>query len=106
MQELGGKRGRRLLVVANRLPVNVSFNQDDGSIQTTMSCGGLVCCLKALSKSVHFRWFGWPGTDTHRNDQEQVREQLESQYDAVPIFLNSQDAENHYNGFSSMLVYL
>lgn len=101
MQHLGDKPGQRLLVVANRLPVNVTINPDDGSVETKMASGGLVSGLQALSKSMQFQWFGWPGTDIHRNDRQRVRDELESQYNAVPIFLKSQDVEDHYNGFSS-----
>ena len=104
MQELGDRPGRRLFVVANRLPVNVSIGED-GAVETAVACGGLVSGLQALSKSIQFQWFGWPGTDIHRNDREHVTKELVSQYNAVPIFLNKEAVENHYNGFSSKYMF-
>jgi trehalose 6-phosphate synthase len=100
MQKLGHKHGRRLLVVANRLPVNVSIC-DNGEIEMEMASGGLVAGLNALSKSIEFHWYGWPGTDIHRNDREEVSQQLTSRFNASPVFLNKQIVEEHYNGFSS-----
>lgn len=100
MQELGDRPGQRLFVVANRLPVNVLIRKD-GTVETTMASGGLVCGLQALSTSVQFQWFGWPGTNIHRHDMERVKERLGSQHNAVPIFLDGKVFEDHYNGFSS-----
>ena len=91
---------RRLLVVANRLPVNVSVNED-GTIKTEKASGGLVSGLQGLLKSVEFLWFGWPGADIHKNDKDKVTEQLRSEFSAIPIFLNQDIVESHYNGFSS-----
>jgi len=104
MQEIGDRPGRRLLVVANRLPVNVSIGQD-GKLGTSMASGGLVSGLQALSKSMQFQWFGWPGTDIHRHDMERVQEELVSQHNAVPIFLNKELVEGHYNGFSNSVLW-
>lgn len=91
----------RLLVVANRLPVNIT-QTEDGELKYTLSSGGLVSALQGLSKSMDFRWFGWPGTEIHRNDRDMVSQQLATQFSAVPIFLSKEMAEMHYNGFSSM----
>lgn len=104
MQELGDRPGTRLFVVANRLPVNVSIGED-GVVETTMASGGLVSGLQALSKTMQFQWFGWPGTDIHRHDMKRVKEELVSQYNAVPIFLNKELVESHYNGFSSKFLF-
>lgn len=97
----GGQPGRRLLVVANRLPVNVSLHEN-GEVEMQMASGGLVTALHALSRSMEFYWFGWPGVDIHRNDRAEVKKQLGDKFNAVPIFLNPETAERHYNGFSSM----
>lgn len=92
----------RLLVVANRLPVNIT-QTEEGEFEYTMSSGGLVSALQGLAKSMDFQWFGWPGTEIHRNDRDIVRQQLATQYKAVPIFLSKEMAEMHYDGFSSKL---
>lgn len=91
--------GKRLLVVANRLPVNLSIS-DNGDINLKLAAGGLVSGLQALSKTMKFCWFGWPGAYVHKNDR-QLKTELASQFNAVPVFLNDRDVEGHYNGFSS-----
>lgn len=90
----------RLLVVANRLPVNIT-QTEDGEFKYKMGSGGLVSALQGLSKSMDFQWFGWPGTEIHRNDRDMVRQKLATQFKAVPIFLSKEMAEMHYSGFSS-----
>jgi trehalose 6-phosphate synthase len=100
MQQIGDRPGARLLIVANRLPVNVSI-QENGEVDMKMASGGLVSGLQALSKTTEFQWFGWPGTDVHRNDQKRVAEDLDKRFNAVPVFLSNEAVENHYNGFSS-----
>jgi trehalose 6-phosphate synthase len=90
----------RLFVVANRLPVNIT-QREDGKFDYTMASGGLVSALQGLSKSMEFQWFGWPGTEIHRNDREMVRQELATRFKAVPIFLPKETADGHYNGFSS-----
>ncbi len=90
----------RVLVVANRLPITINAHPD-GNFEYHLSSGGLVSGLKCLAKAVDFKWFGWPGIDVHRNDKDTVRRQLQDQFDAVPVFLNEDLAERHYNGFSS-----
>lgn len=90
----------RVIVVANRLPITIT-PQPDGIFEYAMSSGGLVSGLRSLSQVVDFKWFGWPGIDVHRNDKDTVRRDLQDQFGAVPVFLNSDLAERHYNGFSS-----
>ncbi|KAJ5807769.1 Alpha-alpha-trehalose-phosphate synthase (UDP-forming) [Penicillium riverlandense] len=94
----------RLFVVANRLPVTIT-QTEDGQFQYTMAAGGLVSALQGLSKSMEFQWFGWPGTEIHRNDRETVRQELATRFKAVPIFLPKETAERHYNGFSNSVLW-
>jgi trehalose 6-phosphate synthase len=90
----------RLLVVANRLPVTIS-QQENGQFDFTMASGGLVSGLQSLSKTMEFQWFGWPGTEIHRNDQDTVKDQLATRFHAVPVFLSTQAVKHYYSGFSS-----
>ncbi|KEF58144.1 uncharacterized protein A1O9_06068 [Exophiala aquamarina CBS 119918] len=94
----------RVIVVANRLPITVK-PQPDGNFDYSMSSGGLVSGLRSLAKAVDFKWFGWPGIDVHRNDKDAVRRDLQHGFDAVPVFLDSQLAERHYNGFSNSVLW-
>lgn len=93
---------RNLIIVSNRLPLSVK--QVDGAYQSSLSSGGLVTSLSGLTKSTKFQWFGWPGIEVRDpKDQEDVQKSLEA-HNAIPIFLDSSLAHEHYNGFSSKLL--
>ncbi|EXJ90236.1 hypothetical protein A1O1_03335 [Capronia coronata CBS 617.96] len=94
----------RVLVIANRLPITIKPDAE-GNFDYTMSSGGLVSGLRSLARVVDFKWFGWPGLDVHRNDKDRVRGQLHDQFNAVPIFLQKDLAERHYNGFSNSVLW-
>ncbi|KAJ5889193.1 hypothetical protein N7504_010003 [Penicillium tannophilum] len=93
---------RRLIVVSNRLPVSVK--RVDGGYQSSISSGGLVTALSGLN-STKFQWFGWPGIEVKDTaDREQVSQSLE-EHSAYPIFLDSDLAHEHYNGFSNRILW-
>lgn len=93
------KDKRDLIIVSNRLPLSVKHV--DEHYESSVSSGGLVTSLSGLTKSTQFRWFGWPGIEVKdANDREQVTQSLAG-HDAIPIFLDSGLAHEHYNGFSS-----
>ncbi|KAJ5820570.1 hypothetical protein N7474_006161 [Penicillium riverlandense] len=94
---------RKLVIVSNRLPL--SIKRVDGSFQSSLSSGGLVTSLSGLTKSTEFRWFGWPGIEVKdAKDRELVSQSLEEQ-NAIPIFLDSDLAHEHYNGFSNRILW-
>ncbi|KAJ5813356.1 uncharacterized protein N7503_000106 [Penicillium pulvis] len=93
---------RRLIVVSNRLPVSVK--RVDGGYQSSISSGGLVTALSGLN-STKFQWFGWPGIEVKDTaDREQVSKSLD-EHSACPIFLDSDLAHEHYNGFSNRILW-
>ena len=92
----------RLFIVSNRLPVTITKNKN-GSYDFKQSSGGLVAGLKGLSKSQPFQWFGWPGMEIPADEIEPLKKKLADEYDAVPVFLQDDMAELHYNGFSSTI---
>ncbi|OAL68444.1 alpha,alpha-trehalose-phosphate synthase subunit [Trichophyton rubrum] len=94
-----GGRKPQLLVVSNRLPLSLK-RTDDGKYESSKSSGGLVTSLSGISESIGFQWFGWTGLEISEDEQQEVQKLLAKQ-DAVPIFLNKELANNHYNGFSS-----
>ena len=94
----------RLKLVSNRLPVSVRHG-DDGSYEYTPSSGGLVSGLKGLSKATPFKWYGWPGVEVPKDDQDTVRKELQEKHNAVPVFLDEQLAKSYYDGFSSESLY-
>lgn len=89
----------RLLLVSNRLPITIG--QKDGEYTFSMSSGGLVTGLSGLSKTTKFQWYGWPGLQVPEPEIPQMTEDLKEKYGAVPVFIEEDLADRHYNGFSS-----
>jgi trehalose 6-phosphate synthase len=90
----------RLLLVSNRLPITIK-RSEDGKYDFSMSSGGLVSGLSGLSKSTKFQWYGWPGLEVPQDEIEGVKARLLQDYGAVPVMLDDDLADRHYNGFSS-----
>ena len=90
----------RLLLVSNRLPITIK-RSEDGSYDFSMSSGGLVSGLSGLSKSTSFQWYGWPGLEVPENEAGPLKQRLIEEYNAIPIFIDDELADRHYNGFSS-----
>jgi trehalose 6-phosphate synthase len=66
-----------------------------------MSSGGLVSGLSGLSKSTTFQWYGWPGLEVPEEEIATLTSRLKKEHNAVPIMLDDDLADRHYNGFSS-----
>lgn len=90
----------RLLLVSNRLPITIK-RSEDGKYDFSMSSGGLVSGLSGLSKSTTFQWYGWPGLEVPEPEIPEVKQRLKDEYGAVPVFIDDELADRHYNGFSS-----
>ncbi|KAI9933566.1 hypothetical protein ASPWEDRAFT_53309 [Aspergillus wentii DTO 134E9] len=98
-----GNNKRNLIIVSNRLPLSVK--RVDGAYLSSLSSGGLVTSLSGLTKSTEFRWFGWPGIEVKDSkDREQVCHSLD-EHNAVPIFLDTNLANEHYNKFSNTILW-
>ena len=78
---------RQLIIVSNRLPVQLSFNSDHWHIQS--SSGGLVSALSGVSSHLHFDWVGWPGADIGIAEQDSVKERLQTKHHYYPVFLST-----------------
>jgi trehalose 6-phosphate synthase len=91
----------RLLLVSNRLPITIK-RSEDGTYAFSMSSGGLVTGLSGLSKSTTFQWYGWPGLEVPEAEAGPMVQRLKDEYGAVPVFVDDELADRHYNGFSSM----
>lgn len=95
------KNEARLLLVSNRLPITIK-RSEDGKYDFSMSSGGLVSGLSGLSKSTTFQWYGWPGLEVPEPEIPVVKQRLKEEYGAVPVFIDDELADRHYNGFSSV----
>lgn len=70
-----------------------------------MSSGGLVSGLSGLSKTTTFQWYGWPGLEVPEEEIPVVKQRLKDEYGAVPVFIDDELADRHYNGFSSLFIH-
>ena len=91
----------RLLIVSNRLPITIR-RSGGGKYEFSMSSGGLVTGLSGLSKTTTFQWYGWPGLEVPDDEIDGVKQRLQDEFNATPVFMDDKLADRHYNGFSSM----
>jgi len=94
----------RLLLVSNRLPITIK-RSDGGHYDFSMSSGGLVAGLSGLAKSTKFQWYGWPGMQVPENEIAHVKQRLNDEFGAVPIFMSDELSDRHYNGFSNSILW-
>lgn len=94
------KQGDRLLLVSNRLPITIK-RSNEGDYNFSMSSGGLVTGLSGLSKKTAFQWYGWPGLEVPKDEAGPLVDRLKKEYGAIPVFVDDELADRHYNGFSS-----
>ena len=81
---------RRVVVVANRLPV--SFDEQTGAWET--SPGGLVSALTPILQRTKGSWVGWSGIPDREFDAFE-----HSDIDQVPVTLAQEEYEDFYVGF-------
>lgn len=97
-------QGQRLIVVSNRLPVTIKRGED-GQWNFSMSSGGLVSALSGCKKQMDFTWIGWPGVDVPESEREAMSKRLMEEYSCLPVFVNDEVADRHYNGFSNSILW-
>jgi len=59
--------------------------------------------LSGLSKTTTFVWYGWPGLEVPDAEAGPMIQKLHDEYGSVPVFIDDDLSERHYNGFSSRL---
>ncbi len=84
-----------LVVVANRLPVDLSI-AEDGTTSWRRSPGGLVSALEPVMQATAGAWVGWSGSPGEAPEP----------FDAegkhlVPVPLSAQEVTDYYEGFSN-----
>lgn len=94
---------KRLLIVANRLPVKVQ--EVNGDFKFQPSAGGLATGLNSLNIEYEKHWIGWPGIyPKDESKKEQISAKLER--DLIhPVFLSPRDINLYYEGFSNKTVW-
>ena len=95
----------RLLIVSNRLPVNVA--KKERGIRFESSVGGVATGLDSFYKSQESMWIGWSGItlDKVRVDEVQEIGERLKEGNCHPIFLSRQDADKYYYGFCNKTIW-
>lgn len=99
------QRRRKIIVVANRLPMDFKRHAD-GSWTFEKSPGGLVSCFAGIQARAKFDmvWIGWPGGDIPEEDREMVTAEAMKQ-NCFPVFLTQELISDYYNGFANNVLW-
>jgi alpha,alpha-trehalose-phosphate synthase [UDP-forming] len=84
-----------LVVVANRLPVDFTVDED-GEVSWTRSPGGLVTALEPMMQASDGAWIGWSGAPDLAHepfDGDDIR--------LVPVTLSAEEVQEYYEGFAN-----
>jgi alpha,alpha-trehalose-phosphate synthase [UDP-forming] len=87
--------GHDFVVVANRLPVDVTVGEN-GEPDWTRAPGGLVTAMAPVMARSEGAWVGWGGAP----DQELEPFEVDGT-ELVPVSLSADDVERYYEGFSN-----
>jgi len=95
----------RLLVVANRLPFNIT--KRGGEFNFRPSPGGLATGLSSLPESYEQLWIGWPGITSEKlasEGKDQIRKRLAGE-NCRPVFLSRKQIDHYYLGFCNKTIW-
>ena len=90
---------RRVLVVANRLPIRARRDARTARWTFDTAPGGLATALRGIATDVEFVWVGWLGADVPPAERPRVAERLMREHGCYPVFLDAQLVDRYYNGF-------
>ncbi len=97
---MGDEKGRRLIVVSNRLPVRIE--DVEGEFQYQQSVGGLTTTIDVLRERLDMIWFGTPGLNVEdERSESEIKAKLWDDYKCVPLFIDEEEFNLFYNGFSN-----
>eukprot|EP01065_Artemidia_motanka_P037768 TRINITY_DN4664_c0_g1_i2.p1 TRINITY_DN4664_c0_g1~~TRINITY_DN4664_c0_g1_i2.p1 ORF type:complete len:939 (+),score=282.35 TRINITY_DN4664_c0_g1_i2:88-2817(+) len=98
-------RTGRLIVVSNRLPVSITRGPDGGFFYKRAS-GGLVPAVEGVSAEVAgMLWLGNPGVVVPDEQIDDVSERLLKEGGCIPVWIDEDTANEHYNGFSNAILW-
>jgi trehalose 6-phosphate synthase/phosphatase len=69
---------------------------------------GIATYLEAAGADSPFQeyiWIGWPGANVPVKDQERLKQQFQSNFQAYPVFLSEHEMENFYHGFCNKTIW-
>lgn len=99
------KNMQRLVIVSNRLPVNVETSGEE--IRVIPSAGGLATGMSSVSEKYDNVWIGWSGLtlgETGKRTEKKVEQELESM-NYVPLHFTEEDLDGFYFGFSNKTIW-
>jgi hypothetical protein len=87
---------KRLIIVANRLPISLHKNSD-GEWGFKISAGGLVSALTSI-KDLPMLWIGWPGAVVEdQKEREEIDAKLKMNH-YIPVWMaKSNDLKNLFD---------
>ncbi|MBN1800035.1 MAG: bifunctional alpha,alpha-trehalose-phosphate synthase (UDP-forming)/trehalose-phosphatase [Candidatus Lokiarchaeota archaeon] len=100
------KKQQRLIIISNRLPIQVT--KDDDGLKFSPSIGGLATGLRSFQKQHNVLWIGWPGIDTDHLDaseKNKIKIKLIEDLDCYPVFLTKEDIKYYYAGFCNKTIW-
>lgn len=93
------------IIISNRLPINISKNEDDGKLLYKPSAGGLATGLGTVYKDGDNIWLGWPGLyPDSENQKNEISENIKKE-SMRPVFLTEEDVKEYYEGFSNSTIW-
>jgi trehalose 6-phosphate synthase/phosphatase len=103
--------GRRLVIVSNRLPFNVSIEGEKLSFRP--SAGGLVTGLASVRESrkqltalpSSCLWVGWPGSSVAAELRGKLIREALDRFQSFPVFLSEEQMEQFYLGFCNATIW-
>jgi trehalose 6-phosphate synthase/phosphatase len=97
-------RGRRLILVSNRLPFSVQ-RSGDGGIEIRPSAGGLAAGLREVHAAGRSLWIGWPGMEAQSEEERaHIDRELEPHH-LVPVHFTTDEMERFYGGVANGVIW-
>ncbi|MBN2224806.1 MAG: bifunctional alpha,alpha-trehalose-phosphate synthase (UDP-forming)/trehalose-phosphatase [Deltaproteobacteria bacterium] len=93
---------KRLIIVSNRLPVNVEKGR--GGLAYKESVGGLATAVGSFYRDYSSLWIGWPGVSSEKitkAERDEITQTLMERYQSHPVFLSKKAIDKFYYGFSN-----
>lgn len=91
----------RVLIVSNRLPINLI--ESDGQIRSERSIGGVATAIDSVAKRVGARWMGWTGLKRLLSEEELAQINIPKKY--IPIEAGSDMIRGYYDRFSNRFLW-
>lgn len=94
------------ILVSNRLPVTISFNDQD--IDYQQSLGGLATGLSTIHKADGSLWIGWNGLksdELQASVEEEINSTLLRNHKCVAVSLKGNDVDEFYFGFCNKTIW-